>query len=136
MKSLFPLHLQLSSKVLDMQLERQNLVMSNLANIKTPGYKALDMEWEEQLQAALGRDARGKMTRTEQGHMPAVFSPESFGPEWHKAFRPHVIMGDDSVDMDKEMAKMSKNVLMYKSLSTVIQKNFEGLNKIISEGGR
>jgi len=136
MKSLFPLHLQLSSKVLDMHLERQNLVMSNLANIKTPGYKPLDMEWEGQLQAALGRDARGKMATTEKGHMPAVFSPDTFGPEWHKAFRPHVVAGDDSVDMDKEMAKMSKNVLMYKSLATVIQGNFEGLKKIISEGGR
>ncbi len=136
MKGLFSPHIELTGKVMDMQLERQNVVMANLANIKTPGYKALDIEWEQQLQAALGNDARGKMTRTEQGHMPAVFSADSFGSEWTKAFQPHVIKGDDSVDLDKEMAKMSKNVLMYKALSTVIKSNFEGIQKAITEGGR
>ena len=88
MKGLFSPHIELTGKVMDMQLERQNVVMANLANIKTPGYKALDIEWEQQLQAALGNDARGKMTRTEQGHMPAVFSADSFGSEWTKAFQP------------------------------------------------
>ncbi len=134
MKGLFSNHIQLTGKVLDLRMKRQNVVMSNMANIDTPKYKPLEIEWEGELQAALGLDARGKLTRTSQEHLPSVFNPETFGPEWHKAFRPHMVKGEDSVDLDKEMAKLSKNTLMYNALTTIIKKNFEGMTKVISEG--
>ncbi len=136
MKGLFSSHIQLVGKVMDMQLQRQNVVMSNLANISTPNYKALNLEWEQELQAALGLDARGKMTQTNQQHLPSVFKADTFGPEFEKAFRPHIVKGDDSVDLDKEMAKLSKNTLMYNAMSTIIKRNFEGLSKIIADGGK
>ena len=74
MKSLFDKDIGLMSKVMDMQLQRQNVVTSNLANIKTPGYKARTLMFEDELQAALGLDAKGKLSRTSEGHMPAVFN--------------------------------------------------------------
>lgn len=134
MKGLFSSHIELTGKVMDLRMKRQNVVMSNLANIETPNYKPLEVEWESQLQAALGNDARGKMARTKQDHLPAVFHPQTFNADWEKAFQPHEIPGDDSVDMDKEMAKLSKNTLMYNAMSTIIKKNFEGLKTIIMEG--
>ena len=45
-----------------------------------------------------------------------------------------MVKGEDSVDLDKEMAKLSKNTLMYNALTTIIKKNFEGMTKVISEG--
>ncbi len=134
MKSLFPSHVHLVSKVLDMRLERQNAVMSNLANIRTPGYRPLNVEFEEDLQAALGRDARGKMARTTEGHMPSVFNSESFGADFYRTFQPHRVHGQDEVDLDKEMATMSKNTMMYNALTTVIKSNFDGMKKIIQDG--
>lgn len=134
MKSLFEGHMALTGKVMNMRLKRQNVVMSNLANLKTPKYKARRLEFEDDLQAALGLDKRGKMTRTEQSHMPAVFDPNTFGPEWEKVFEPRVIHGDDNVDLDKEMSRMSKNQMMYNALATVLKKNFEGLRTAIVEG--
>lgn len=136
MKSLFEGHILLTGKVLDMRLARQNVVMSNLANITTPKYKARRLEFEQDLQSALNRDARGKMTRTEGGHMPSVFDAETFGPDLIKGFKHRVIHGEDNVDLDKEMAVMAKNTLMYNALSTVLKKNFEGLNTVISEGAK
>jgi len=134
MKGMFSSHIELGAKVLDLHLKRQNVVMSNLANIETPNYKPLDLKWEKELQAALDLDARGKMARTSQEHMPVVFNPNTFGAEWEKQFRPHMVKGEDSVDLDTEMAKLSKNTLMYNAMSTIIKKNFEGLNTIITEG--
>lgn len=134
MKGLFSSHLELGAKVLDLHMKRQNVVMSNLANIETPNYKPLEVHWEKELQAALDLDARGKMTKTQSDHLPSVFNSKTFGPEWDKAFRPHMVKGDDSVDLDEEMAKLSKNTLMYNAMSTIIKKNFEGLTTIISEG--
>ena len=134
MKSLFDSDIGLLSKVLDMQLQRQNVVSSNLANVKTPGYKARKVSFEDELQAALGLDARGKMARTDVKHMPAVFDPKGFGPEWEKAFKPRIIHGEDRVDLDKEMALMAKTNLQYSALSSVIRSKFEGLRQMITEG--
>ena len=136
MKSLFSNHIELTAKVLDMRLERQNVVMSNLANISTPQYRARRLEFEEDLQAALGRDAKGKMARTQDGHMPSVFDPDKFGPEWDKAWHPREVLGEDRVDLDKEMAVMAKNTMMYNALSTVIKKNFEGLKTVLAEANK
>jgi flagellar basal-body rod protein FlgB len=134
MKSLFEGHTQLVAKVMDMQLQRQNVTMSNLANVKTPGYRPRTLEFEQELQAALNTDARGKLTRTNEKHLPAAFDPRSFGPEWEKAFKPRIIHGEDRVDLDKEMARMTKTQLQYSALSSVLKSSFEGLRTVIQEG--
>lgn len=136
MKSLFDSDVGLLGRVLDMQLQRQNVVTSNMANIKTPGYKARKLMFEDELQAALGLDQRGRMTRTDQKHIPQVFDPDGFSAEWSKAFKPRVIHGEDRVDLDKEMATMAKTNLHYSALSTVIRSKFEGLKQIITEGSK
>lgn len=134
MKSLFPSFVQLTGKVMDMRLERQNVVMSNLANIRTPGYRPLRLEFESELQAALGRDARGKMSRTQGDHLPSVFNANGFGPEFERAFQPHHEHGQDEVDLDKEVGIMSKNSMMYNALATVVKKEASELSKVIQEG--
>ena len=136
MKSLFETHLNLVGRVMDMQLQRQNVVMSNVANVKTPGYKPLELEFEKELQSALNIDARGKLSRTSQEHMPAVFDPEGFGPEWNKAFKPRVVHGEDRVNLDKEMAAMAKTTLQYNTMTTVIKSGFDGIKTIIQEGSK
>ena len=134
MKTLFESHIQLVGKVMDLRLKRQNVVMSNIANINTPNYRPRRLEFEGQLQAALDLDARGKVSRTSQEHVPSTFDAKTFSGEWEKEFHPHVVYGDDSVDLDKEMTAMSKNQLMYNALTTVMKKNFEGLKSVIQEG--
>lgn len=136
MKSLFDKDISLMSKVMDMQLQRQNVVTSNLANVKTPGYKARKLMFEDELQAALGLDAKGKLSRTSDQHMPSAFSAEGFSPELDKAFKPRVVHGEDRVNMDKEMATMAKVNLHYSALTTVMRSKFEGLKNIITEGAK
>ncbi len=136
MKSLFSSHIHLQAKVLDMRLERQNVVAGNLANIKTPGYKARRLEFEDDLQRALGLDARGKMARTNDKHLPGKFDSKHFSADFIKDLKPRVVQGEDAVDLDKEMTTMAKNTLLYNTLITTLQKNFEGLKTAITEGGR
>ena len=134
MKSLFENDLGLMGRVLDMQLQRQNVVSSNMANVKTPGYKARTLNFEDELQSALGLDAKGKMSRTDTKHMPAVFDANGFGPEWEKAFKPRIVHGEDRVDLDKEMATMAKTNLQYSALTSVLRSGYEGIKQIITEG--
>lgn len=134
MKSLFNMEIGLVGKVMDMQLQRQNVIAGNIANVETPNYKPRELSFEKELQSALGLDSRGEMTRTEGAHMPTNFQPDAFGPEWDKAIKPRVVHGEDRVNIDKEMAKHAKNQLQYTALTQVMAKNFEGLNTIIQEG--
>lgn len=136
MKGIFGRHIDLTSKVLDIRLERQNLVMSNITNINTPEYKPKRIEFEKDLQAALDRDQKGKVTRTNKDHMPVVFGSDTFEGKIAKEFKPRYVHGEDSVDLDQEMAIMAKNTMMYNALTQVIKKNFEGMNKIIMDGAK
>jgi len=134
MKSLYQSHLNLVGKVMDMQVQRQNVIMSNIANVNTPRYQRRTLEFEEQLQAALGLDQRGRMSRTEESHMPAVFDPQNFDSDWTKGIKPRVAHGEDRVNIDKEMTLMAKNNLHYNALAQVIKNGFEGVKQIIQEG--
>ncbi|WP_421901126.1 flagellar basal body rod protein FlgB [Maridesulfovibrio sp.] len=136
MKGLFGSHIELTGKVLDLRLQRQNLVSSNLANVNTPGYKEKRLEFEEDLQKAMGLDAKGKMTRTSKMHIPTAFDSNKFEGDVISNFEPRVIHGENRVDMDKEMVAMAKNTLYYNALSQVIGKNFQGMSKIIQSGAR
>jgi flagellar basal-body rod protein FlgB len=135
-KSLYQPHLELSAKVMDMQMQRQNVIMSNIANVNTPRYQKRTLEFEKELQAALGLDMRGRITRTHPSHLPAVFDEKGFGPEWSKGIKPRVAHGEDRVDLDKEMSLMAKNTLQYNTLAQVIKSGFDGVKNIIQEGQR
>lgn len=136
MKSMFPRHMDLTAKVMDFQLQRQNIVSSNLANINTPGYKARTLEFEKDLQAALDLTDHGAVSRTHPQHLPAEFSADNAQATVVKDLVPRVVQGVDNVDLDKEMAAMAKNNLLYTTLATVIQKNFSGLKQTIQEGAK
>jgi len=129
-------HMQVTSKVLDLQLERQNLVMANLSNITTPRYRPRKIEFEKELQQALDQDARGRMTKTEQNHLPSQFDAETYEGKAMQEFQPRYVYGEDRVELDKEMAVMNKNAMQYNALTTIMQKNFMSLNKAVSEGGK
>ncbi|MBQ9405990.1 MAG: flagellar basal body rod protein FlgB [Desulfovibrio sp.] len=133
MKSLFNMEIGLVGKVMDMQLQRQNVIAGNIANVETPHYKPRELTFEKDLQAALGLDARGRLSLTAEGHIPSAFDPDGFGPHWDKKIRPHLVYGEDHVNIDREMAKHAKNQLQYTALTQVITKTFEGINTIITD---
>lgn len=135
MKSIFPENTALLGKVMDLRLERQNVVMSNLANQDVPSYKAHRLEFEKELQQALNIDDRGKLTRTAGNDLPGAFRAQGFQGNLEMGWKPRVVAGLDSVDMDKEMSIMAKNTLMYNALADITKKDFEGLQKVITDGG-
>jgi len=137
MQDLYGQNAALIGKVMDLRLERQNLVMANLANINIPGYKARTLEFEKELQQAVGSpEMRANMTRTQSSHVPGTYDPDTYQGDVLKEFKPRTIYGADAVDLDKEMSVMSKNSLMYNALSTLMQKNFEGIKTAITEGSK
>jgi flagellar basal-body rod protein FlgB len=135
-KTIFPENLPLLGKALDLHMERQNVVMSNLANLDVPAFKARRFDFEKQLQAALDLDQQGNMTRTQSGHMPVAFSPGGFEGTVNMGWKPRVVAGLDSVNMDTEMNIMAKNTLMYNALTDITKSDFTGIQKVVTEGGK
>ncbi|WP_291326743.1 flagellar basal body rod protein FlgB [Desulfovibrio sp. UCD-KL4C] len=136
MKGFFEDQIALTGKVMDLRLQRQNLVASNLANVNTPGYKEKTLEFEDSLQKALNKDARGKMTKTSKMHIPATFEANKFSGRTLSNFEPRVVHGENPVDLDKEMVTMTKNNLAYNALTQIIKKDFQGMQKVIQDGAR
>ncbi len=136
MKSMFSSNVGVVSKVLDLRLERQNLILSNIANVNTPGYKGKTLAFEKELQNAMNMGESGQMTRTSAGHMPTEFSANTFQGKGIEAFKPRAIHGEDTVNLDKEMVDMAKNSMLYNALTGLATKSFSGINKIISDGSR
>lgn len=136
MSKLFSHQIQLTEKVLDLRLQRQNIVTGNIANVNTPGYKARRLEFEDKLQAALNQNSLGKMTRTQQSHLPSTFSVAGFKGEGLDDFKAREVYGQDQVNLEAEMTNSAKNAMMYNALTQVIKKNFEGMSKVIMEGSK
>ncbi|WP_428563962.1 MAG: flagellar basal body rod protein FlgB [Solidesulfovibrio sp. DCME] len=136
MKTMFSSNIGLLGKVLDLRMERQNVVMTNLANQDVPSFKARRLEFEKELQGALNIDERGKMTRTAADHLPSVFNAAGFQGNLEMGWKPRVVAGLDSVNMEQEMSIMAKNTLMYNALTDITKKDFEGLQKVIMDGGK
>ncbi len=134
MPGLFDTPIELTGKVMDLRLQRQNLVTANISNINTPNYRPRRLEFEKALQSAVDLDATGRVTRTSSGHMPVAFNAQNFKGNGFKDVEGRYVYGQDSVDLDKEMGELAKNGMVYDALTEVIRKKFDGLNKAIADG--
>lgn len=135
-KLLFEGTINTAAKALDLRSRRHEIIISNLANADTPGYKAFDLLVEESL-ANQGRDhAPVGLTRTHRGHLPAAQARgRGLNPKIIQTPEPNNLRGDgNTVDMDKEMASLAQNQLMYRAAAQIISKKFQGLKNIIKGG--
>ena len=124
-------------KVLDLRSLKHNLIVSNIANVDTPRYKAFDMIIEEEIGKTTGTNNTVNLTRTQDGHLPG--RKISVGNVESKFIDklPLSVRGDgNTVDIDKAMADMAENNLMYNALAQILSKKFTGLKTAIQEGRR
>ncbi len=116
--------LGLAKNVLDLRLERQGLIHSNLANINTPGYTTRDFSFSDALKSAM--TGQGQLARTNAAHLQV--KPAEVTAAVKDSRRP--------VDLDEEMLKLSENGLMYQVTAKIIAKKLEGIRWAIDEGGK
>lgn len=113
------------ASVMNYRLFRQGVISGNIANIDTPGYKAKDATFDEEL------DTRLKLAITRPGHLQ---SPgESSGVSCRTREDPFSRIGNDSntVDLDREMMKLTQNQILYEASSQMIQAKIEGIKNAI-----
>lgn len=124
MDALFDKNLDVLSKSLDLHLLRHTVVSDNIANAETPGYKARRVEFEGELQRAL--NASEAMGERSLASVSAII---------HQDENSEVGQDLNSVDMDREMAELTKNDVKYSALTQAVSKKFALLQYAIQEGG-
>ena len=121
-------------KVLDLRAKNQQVIGSNIANAETPGYAAQSFEFEEQLRNAM-HDGGLQPVATQPNHIPLTPSDLDQVQGTVSVRRDQTGIGDDnSVSVDQEMVKLSKNELLYEAAITMLNKKLS-LLKYAANGG-
>lgn len=120
---------------LNMRLMRQNVISSNIANHETPGYHAKKLDFEEALARALDIDGLRGMTTSSGDHFAVGGgSIGKLGPEIYENPDGAINNDGNTVDLEKEMASLTENSIMYKAALQLINKKMAALKYAISEG--
>jgi flagellar basal-body rod protein FlgB len=136
MAGLFDRDITLLELSLDFRAHRNNLLAGNIANIETPGYKAKDLVFEKALGNALKAQEPGPMVTTHPRHMDGRNATplERVQPQAILSANPVGSVDGNSVDLEREMAKLAENQINYQALAQMISHKFLQLRTVIREG--
>ncbi|BEU87155.1 flagellar basal body rod protein FlgB [Selenomonas sp. TAMA-11512] len=112
---------------------RQEVISHNIANVNTPYFKKSDVVFEELLAKELDAANSNEMPliRTHDRHMPVgVGKPVVATIERQDTSTMRV--DGNNVDIDIEMASLSKNNLYYNALARQIGGYFQGLRSVMT----
>ncbi|HJP18903.1 MAG TPA: flagellar basal body rod protein FlgB [Nitrospinota bacterium] len=127
---------KLLKKSLDLHLQKNSVISSNIANVDTPGYKAVDLKFDEQLQSAIGTGNQIKMKATQKKHFTAdIKQIDKVKPTVSEENDPARPDGNN-VKIEKEMSKLVETQLMYNSIVQAMTKRGGILRYAIEEGKR
>lgn len=113
---------------------RQKVISNNISNVNTPGFKKSEVVFEDLLQDAMGSSS-GKlpMMKTNSRHLPmqreGIPTPVVNVVD-NTSFRTDA----SNVDIDIEMANLSKNNIYYNAVVQQMSSYFTGIKSAIKEG--
>jgi len=111
-------------RALDYGSANQQVISGNMANADTPGYRQMSLKFDEELLLAEKSASNTSLTRTDSKHIAASADSTlaGFSIETKKTA---------GIDMDNEMAKMTKNNLLYEANTTLLSKKLQALKAAI-----
>ena len=128
---LFDRTMGILDRVLDYRVKNQRVIATNVANIDTPGFRPKRLKFDEELRKAVDKE-QVHLMRTDGKHLPGL---QQFSMEGEQSFEletgPESAGGDHSLDIDREMAKMAKNNLLYDATVKMLSKKFSLLKEAI-----
>ncbi len=127
-------HLKVQRSALNLLVQRQELIASNIANADTPHYKARDIDFKEALENRMaGRREQGvALAVTARGHLRGsgeVQAPASM--KYRTEFQPGV--DGNTVNMDVERAAFAETALRLEAALTFVRGSFKDLQTALSQ---
>lgn len=117
---------------LNARRRRHAAISSNVANVDTPGYGAVDVSFAGTLRRA--REAPSlPVAKTDERHLSGS-SPPGGGPDAVVLSGAHPRRDGNTVDIDQEMAKLARNQIEYQFLAQRLAGKFKKLKEAITGG--
>ncbi|MBA7616056.1 hypothetical protein ES703_23347 [subsurface metagenome] len=101
---------------------RQKAIANNIANLETPGYRRIDVKFEELLAKSLDSSGSVDLSKLE----PQIYRPRQ---------TPVNSNGND-VSLESEVGAMIKNSLRYTLYIRLLNKKYRGIESAINTGAR
>jgi flagellar basal-body rod protein FlgB len=106
------LHFQ--SEALQLRAQRQQILSANIANADTPGYKAVDFDFARALRESTGSAARVTQRTSAPAHLVARIATAAT-PASAQSDAVQPAQDGNTVDMDKERARIADNAVRYEA---------------------
>ena len=150
MKQLFGRTFDILQRSIELKVQRNTAITSNITNLDTPGYKAKDIPFKEIMaryldnpqvspgsslnMTSVGHIGAGgaAMMVTDKGHMQAA---GSYGGDT-VINRSSETGTPNNVDLDTEMAELAINNIQFQETVQSLIKQFEMLKTAITEGSK
>jgi len=122
-------------KSLNLRSIQNRALASNIANMDTPNYKAVELDVAEKMNPKKGQVPGIKLVQTHAHHIQ-IRNNRSDSIKL-KAVTPtaYSLRGDgNTVDIDRTMGKLAENTLLYNAAAQLISKKLKGLSNVIKGG--
>jgi flagellar basal-body rod protein FlgB len=118
-------------KSLDASMLRARTIANNIANVNTPGFKRVEVAFEDELRRALD-DVRLQGSKTSEGHMNIGRKRiDQVMPQAYRPVDPTLPSGVNNVDIDTEMAKLAENQIQFNFAMRFMRGTYKKLNSAI-----
>ena len=127
-------------KALDGLSLRQSAIANNIANVDTPNFKASEVSFEEQLQAAVNRtpalDDEIPLALTNSAHIPLnqPVSLDDLRPASVRLSTTTMRNDGNNVDVDRQMSELAETQLSYQAATQLVNTKLHLLRQAIWEG--
>lgn len=125
------------AKSLDMRLLRHNITSANIANAETPGYTAKKVDFENELSRALQLQGIPGVGNAGSPEFPVLQNAiNDVKPDVYDNPEINVSNDKNTVDLEKEMATLTENSIIYKAAVELMRKKMAALKYAVTEGGK
>lgn len=142
--------MQFSAEALKLRARRQEVLTSNISNVDTPNYKAVDFDFQSALKAATGEkgalgtpsnpslgNGAGALTVTHQGHITGKGNVGMSTSEMLQFRRGNnAAIDGNSVDIDRERAAFAENTVKYEAALRAINGRISSLKQAMGSGNQ
>lgn len=116
-------------KSLELTWRRNEAINSNIANAETPKYRAVDLNFADELERAFNNKS-GTMLRTDSKHMDVSSSELAhLSPDYSGVTKPD----GNNVDIDIQMGRLAYNSSKYSMGTSLLRKKFQTLMTAIRQ---
>lgn len=124
---------QLLENAMDVAKQRHSLMVGNVSNLDTPGYRARDIDFKSAMKQALDSSQNMTVMKTNHAHI-APDANEMAHPEIKE--EEGVWNGYNWMNVDQVVTKMTENNLIYRTATEALLRKIALMKEVIREGGR